>query len=612
MASGPQRVGTRLNLIVALVCAVVVLGIWLAALQRINFERRQAVAAVMNSNSNLAIAFEQQVYRTLKAAEQVAAFVREQYLRLDENINLRQWVEQGIIREKMFTIISVVDEEGDVVDSSHTATRVNYADREFFTAQRNSAQDELFINRPVIGRVSGAARVPMSLRIFRPDGGFGGVVVVSVNPANFTDFYNQADLGSRGLLELTGLDGIVRGRKVGQEWAYGQDGGKLAWFQRQGVAPEGSFIDDGGMLDGVQRIISYRSLADYPMMVTVGTSYADELAPVLQRRTYYLAAAGVASAILPLFAGLLILLLDRRRKAADALQASEALYRATFHQAATGIAHVAPDGRILGANQKFHDMLGYGAGELTERMLVELSDPEYGEQVQRVLERCASEYALGSSSEIEKPYRRKDGSLLWVCEALGAVRDARGRASYLVAVTQDITARKELEQRLSHDALHDALTGLPNRNMFYDRLNHALATARRHGGRAAALYLDLDGFKEVNDAHGHAIGDVLLQQAARRMERSMRAEDTVARFGGDEFAIVLSTISREQECGQVAAKLVHVLSQPYEIEGLIIHISASVGAAVFPVHGSDARALILHADAAMYTAKRGKKCLSPA
>src|SRR5690554_4045222 len=127
MASRPQRGGRRLPPLVALICIVVILGIWLATWQRVVSERRQAVAAVMNSNSNLAIAFEQQVYRTLKAAEQVAAFVREQYLRQRADFDLAQWVRQGIIRESMFTIISVVNEAGDVVDSSHTTARVNYA-----------------------------------------------------------------------------------------------------------------------------------------------------------------------------------------------------------------------------------------------------------------------------------------------------------------------------------------------------------------------------------------------------------------------------------------------------------------------------------------------------
>jgi len=604
MAPWQHRVGKRLNLIVAVVCVVAIAGIWLATLQRMAFERAQAIEAAMNSNSNLAMAFEQQVVRTLRAAEQVAVFVREQYLRQGGDIHLEQWVKRGVIRESLFTIVSVVNEAGDVVDSSHTAARVNYADRPFFKAQVDNPGDTLYINAPVIGRVSGRPRVPMSLRITRSDGSFGGVVVVSVQPADFTAFYSKDELGDRGMLELAGFDGVVRERKIGQATSYGQAADGLAWFARRAVAPSGRLVDDGGSVDGVARIISYRSVAGYPLMVTVGTAYADELAPVRQRRSVYLTVAGIASLGLLAFAGLLILLLEHRRRADEALQASEALYRATFHQAATGIAHIAPDGRILGTNEKFRDMLGYDDEALRKHTILDLSDDDHREAVRRFLRHCLSQTSSSFSPEIEKPYRRSDGSLLWVCEALGVVRDAAGKPDYLVAVTQDITARKELEARLSHDASHDALTGLPNRKMFHQRLNQVLAAASRHGRLAAVLYLDLDGFKQVNDTHGHAVGDLLLQQVAERLRHSVRAEDLVARFSGDEFGIVLESVAGPRDAHIVSRKLVQALSRPYEIDGITAVISASVGAAVFPADGRDARSLVVHADAAMYEVKR--------
>ncbi|MBW7902124.1 MAG: diguanylate cyclase [Rhodocyclaceae bacterium] len=606
-ASWRRCVRTPQNLSIAAVCLVAVAGIWLVTLQRIAFEREQAVAAAMKSNAHLAIAFEQQVSRTLKAAEQVAAFVREQYLRQGPGIDLRRWVEQRVIREAMFTIVSVVDETGEIVGSSEATGRVNYADREFFRAQRDGAGDELFVSRPVLGRVSGRWQIPMSLRILRADGSFGGVVVMSVDPADFTDFSRQADLGARGLLELTGLDGVVRGRKIGDRNSFGLAAQELSWFQRRAAVPEEDFMDDGGAVDGVARIVSYRSMADYPLMVTVGTAYADELATVLQRRSSYLTMAAGATAALLVFAGLLMLALARQRAAADALQASEALFRATFHQAAMGIAHIAPDGRILGANEKFCRMLGYGSDELRARTVFDLSDADSREAARLFLAHRLSASSPGFSPEIEKPYRRKDGSILWVCEALGVVNDPHGRPDFLVAVAQDITARKDLEARLSHDALHDALTGLPNRVMFEDRLARVLESARRHGQPAAVLYIDLDGFKAVNDSRGHAAGDALLQQAARRLEDCVRAEDTVSRFGGDEFGIVLATLTRAQDCEVVAGKIVRALAMPFAVDGAPVCVSASVGAALFPGHGDDIDALVAHADSAMYAAKHSGK-----
>jgi len=150
------RLATPLSLAIALGCMVAIAGFWLVTLQRVAFEREQAAASAMQSNANLAIAFEQQVFRTLKAAEQVAAFVREQYLQQGTDIDLRDWVARGVIREPMFTIISVVNEQGDIVSSSQETGAVNYSDRAFFKALRASDRDDLFVSEPVRG--SGAYR----------------------------------------------------------------------------------------------------------------------------------------------------------------------------------------------------------------------------------------------------------------------------------------------------------------------------------------------------------------------------------------------------------------------------------------------------------------------
>lgn len=594
-----------LILLILVVCLFVIAGIWLAALQRITSERGQAVVAAMKSNSNLAIAYEEQISSTLKSAEQVAAFVRAQYLSQGTDIDLRAWLDGGIIREPMFTRISVMDESGAEVASSQPSGPLNYADRDFFQAQRDSTTDTLYISRPVLGRVSGQWRIPMSLRISHPDGRFAGVVVVALNQSYFTDFYQQADLGTHGMLEVTGLDGVVRGRRTGHQSTFDLDAHNLPWFVRQATAPTGHFVDSGEV-DGVVRLISYHVLKHYPLMATVGTAYADELAPVLQRRTVYLLVAGSASAGLLLFASLMILTLARQRAVSDALQASETLYRATFHQAAMGIAHISPDGRILRANKKFCTMLGQDRAALLGRTVFDLSDPAWQQEARQFVAQLLSSDTPSPTVEIEKPYRRGDGSILWVCETLGLVKDASGHHDVLVIVSQDITERKTLEARLSHDALHDPLTGLSNRVLFQDRCERALESARRHGVAVAILFLDLDGFKRINDRYGHAVGDLLLQQVAHRLERCVRAEseDTVSRFGGDEFAIILTTLDAPQDCEAIALKILEAMSRPFDPDRIEVGISASIGAALFPQHGHDPATLLAQADAAMYRAKQ--------
>ncbi|HLU79655.1 MAG TPA: diguanylate cyclase [Burkholderiaceae bacterium] len=607
MLSGWQRVTGRVSVIVALLCAIVVIGIWLATVQRVDAERRHAVAAAKDANLNLAIAFEQQVHRTLKSAEQVASFVREQYLRDPGSVNLRQWLEDGLIREDIFTIITVADERGDALDSTMPEVRVNYADRPFFMVQRDTATDRLYVNAPVVGRVSGQVRIPMSLRMTRDDGSFAGIVVMSVTPEDFTAFYKEAYLGGQDMLELIGLDGVVRSRKVGADSGLISSESSLARLDLLEQARDGGYVHDGRGLDGVARIVAYRKVEDYPLVVAVGTSHSDELAPVEHRRRYYLMVATAATVVVFLFGFLLIMLLQRSRRAAESLAESEALYRATFDQAATGIAHVTRDGRILGANRKLHEMLGFEKGELIDRSLFGLIEPGSREEARRFAAQRQRTTAEDASPETERQYLRKDGSPVWVCETWGVVRTQSGEVAYLVVVMQDITARKALEARLAHDAMHDVLTGLPNRNMFHDRLEHALASARRHDRMAGVLYIDLDGFKEVNDNFGHAVGDALLKQVALRLHASMRAEDTVARFGGDEFAVVLFSIAEPEDCALVARKLEQALTEPFVVAGCKARISASIGAAVFPVDGNDADSLILHADQAMYAAKRERE-----
>lgn len=302
-----RRAGMRRRLAIVLTCGALVAGLWGLAERRIAIERQQAFAAALQASAQLAAAYEQQIYRTLKAAEQVAAFVREQHLRQGARLPLGAWVAQGVIREPMFNIVSVVDERGEIVSSSSQATgRVNYADRDFFRLQRESRDDALFVSAPVLGRVSGRWQVPMSLRITRADGRFGGVVVLSVDPGNFTAFYGEADLGRQGLLELAGLDGVVRGRKIGQESRFGMDARRLPWYQRQLTQPHGAFMDDGQEVDGVARVLGYRRMEGYPLLVAVGTAVDDALVAAQQRHTRYRAWAAGISALLLAIAGLLL------------------------------------------------------------------------------------------------------------------------------------------------------------------------------------------------------------------------------------------------------------------------------------------------------------------
>lgn len=171
--------------------------------------------------------------------------------------------------------------------------------------------------------------------------------------------------------------------------------------------------------------------------------------------------------------------------------------------------------------------------------------------------------------------------------------------------------RKQMLQRLQRNALYDQLTQLPNRELFQDRLQSALARAEREQGQFALLYLDLDKFKQVNDDHGHHVGDELLQHTAQRILTGLRQSDTVARFGGDEFVILLEQVDNAATALQLAEKVRHALDKPFVLAGQILHVVPSIGAALYPLHSLDIKSLLLQADDAMYQAKKsgGNKVL---
>jgi diguanylate cyclase (GGDEF)-like protein len=188
-----------------------------------------------------------------------------------------------------------------------------------------------------------------------------------------------------------------------------------------------------------------------------------------------------------------------------------------------------------------------------------------------------------------------------------SVRDRYQKVSRYVAVFSDITPMKEQQQKLEQLAYHDALTQLPNRTLFMDRLQQALALNERTEGMLAVCYFDLDGFKPVNDSLGHEAGDQLLSQLAQRVRHNLRAGDTVARMGGDEFALLLCNLQSADECHEALDRLLENISAPYLIDGHSVQVSASVGVTLSPPDDANPDILLRHADQAMYLAKIGGK-----
>jgi diguanylate cyclase (GGDEF)-like protein len=203
--------------------------------------------------------------------------------------------------------------------------------------------------------------------------------------------------------------------------------------------------------------------------------------------------------------------------------------------------------------------------------------------------------------------RRKNGEAYMQWSTINLVPAQHGQPACYVAVFTDVTEFWRKDERIAHLAYHDPLTDLPNRSLLLDRLTHALNVAERQGERLGVLFIDLDGFKAVNDNLGHHAGDEVLQDVASRLAACVRSCDTVARIGGDEFVVLMENLDNAHECAILAEKLPTCLSWVGMAEDRKIEVGASVGIAVFPEDGADAATLLRHADAALYAAKAAGK-----
>jgi diguanylate cyclase (GGDEF)-like protein/PAS domain S-box-containing protein len=262
-------------------------------------------------------------------------------------------------------------------------------------------------------------------------------------------------------------------------------------------------------------------------------------------------------------------------------------------------------GRIVFANKSAEEMTGYRREELSGSP-IEMLVPNRLRSLHRG---HRGDYYAGRSdrrpmgrADHDFRVRRKDGSELFADIALGSIKTEEGNQT--IAVIRDITERRRLESALEHQALHDSLTGLPNRTLFYDRLNQSLLSAQRERKEVALAMLDLDGFKDVNDAFGHATGDQLLKQWAGRLSSGLRATDTAARIGGDEFAWILPRVAGSEAVERMARRRLRALLEPFKVGKRSVEIGVSTGIALYPDDGRDADTLMRHADSAMYAAKR--------
>lgn len=588
-----------------------VAAIWLSFTFHLAVEHDRSLSAAVQNTGNLARVFEEHIVRTLMEADRAIVLLRSSY-QVNGNFDLASSFAKLTQKRDLIAEIRVIGPDGLVIAS---ATRpisapVDSSDREYFQVQMNSQSDELFISKPIIGRTTGVRLLQLSRSIRAADGSFEGVVVASIDTRYLSNFYKSIDVGHDGSIFLAGLDGVVRASAGFKNEVVGGSMLGSQLFNKIKQAGTGSFLTAGNQ-DGVKRFVSYRVVKGFPLVVYVGQAEHEVLADYWNDRSAYLAVAAGATLLIVIVVCFAVRSRAKLDAARDSLQASEAHARTkslelevTLEHMSQGIMMVDADRNVMVMNRRVIDLLG-------------LPEDCFGRQLNlddvRSYLRAKGEFALEGSA-LESRMREPSAGGATSAE-IGTYERSRPNGVTLeihttalpdggvVRTISDVSERKRKETQIAHMARHDSLTNLANRTFLGERVEQALAHMRRGDRGFALFYLDLDRFKAVNDIHGHLAGDALLRNVAGRLSLCVREIDTIARLGGDEFAILQAQTDREEDAQALAQRVLAAVGAPYHFDGYQAVIGVSLGIAMSPRDGTNAKGLFKAADAALYRAK---------
>ena len=502
---------------------------------------------------------------------------------------------QEAVRDLTFQV-AVIDENGMLLYSSigPTTERVDLSQREHFRVHKESGgRDVLFISDPVQGKVSKKWSIQFTRPILKA-GQFAGVVVVSVSPEQFASFANTLAIGKDGAATIIRESGQVLAR-VPNPTAGIEKPPRARQFNKPGALGTGNYRVVSGT-DGVERIIGYHHVPEIGLYFLVGESVASVLAPYDGYRRTALVEAAASTLLLAL------LYFTLRHQGAERKRHIEDMRLASMVYASSSEAMMVTtlDGRVIDVNPAFTVTTGYSAQEFKGQS----SDAIRSECNERaVIEAMRDGVSTKGSWSGEYLIRRKDGSEFPALLTVDTFADSTLGEPRRVALIHDMTEKKRAEEVIWRQANFDALTDLPNRHMFYNRLRQEIARARQTSTQLALLFIDLDRFKEVNDTLGHDQGDILLKEIARRISAIVRGTDTVARLAGDEFTIILPDLPDASAATPIIRSLLARIAAPLQLGEESVEVSASIGVALYPRDADSAESLLVRADQAMFAAK---------
>jgi diguanylate cyclase (GGDEF)-like protein/PAS domain S-box-containing protein len=533
-------------------------------------------------------------------ARKFTQFLKLQNQRLPDLFNLRVTNEKGDLRYGSdFSELPVV----------------NYADRNYFFQQRDNPETGLFVAKPVLGKTTKKWLLKFSRRINKPDGSFGGVVYGTISLAHFSDLFAVVEVGSKGAVTLRDADlgiivssggiqlagDLVGNNKLSEPFA--------AALKRN--PNKGTYISGTSSIDHISRIHSYRKFEKYPFYINSGIADDVYLAAWYKKLWEVAALLLVFMLSSAAFSFLLIRLLHRQRSYEDELYQQKEYLQAIFEAEPECVKIIAPDGSLVDMNPAGLKMLEVDdLNEAKKIGLIGFVDADYRQAFIDLHARVCA----GNSGMLEFPITGKKGTVRWLETHATPLRDNKNNGISLLGVTRDITERKSFQQELERQAHIDFLTGVNNRGYFMQLAESELARAKRYGSDLSMLMMDIDLFKQINDRHGHKVGDHVLKKLAEVCREVLRDVDIIGRVGGEEFAILLPETDRAEGANVAERLRVAIANARIPMEsGLPIQLTVSIGVSSLLGKDDNLDVLSSQADKALYEAKktgRNKVCVA--
>ncbi|VXB45572.1 EAL domain-containing protein [Massilia sp. 9I] len=582
-------------------------ALWAATTVRADAEHAHAETQARKDAGAYAEAYEQYITRSVGQMDQVTMQLKFSWEKGRDAGLLDELRRDGMFTDAAFRVVAIVDRDGIVKASTRPALiGSDVSNSAYFVQHRNHISTALRIGAAPPRFAEGGELVMFTRRLDTLEDEFDGIVLMAVDARYFTSFVSPATLGAGGVVALAGLDSRLRAEQHSDGAAFLDSTDKLLpagdglWSRERGVRQISG-------ADGQARVLGWRHSNAYPLVALVALSHGAALESAAASWADSRDRAIAMSACL-LLLGAAGSLLARRAvlREREQEQVQRAYRTATesgndgFYMAAAvrGRDGAITDFRIVDCNERGAFFYGMTRAALVGSSLSQIDSALFGEAL---LDTYRKAMETGFYEDDRKMPADNRLNISWGRRRL--VRVGNG----LAVTLQDISERKAHENQLERLANEDVLTGLATRHAFLGAMPAILAQAQENDAGLALLFIDLDEFKHVNDTHGHAVGDQLLKSAAQRLLSLLRPSDQVARFGGDEFLVLLHPCEGERQAASVAARIVEAFGVPFLIADELHAVGASIGISMFPRDGQDAETLVRHSDIAMYAGKNEGK-----